>query len=381
LLGLAGTAAALMGDQPAAVRCIVAVTLSGWGLFTGFKAFRARQAADVAARDYLQSRARFAEQLAPVWGGQIEASRVQMESAIGALATRFAAIVERLHDTFGSAAAAADDRGARQLQAAFERSEVELKAVTDTLRQVMQGKDVMIGKVRQLEGFIAELQSMADAVKRIAAQTSLLALNAAIESARAGPEGRSFSVLAKEVRALSALSGDTGARIAQRVAAINETIVGARQAAEASAAQDEAATHQSGQTIDQVLADLRVATAAITDAAAAQCAEGHAVKGEINEALVQLQFQDRVSQIMSHVKSNIELLPGAMAAGPAGPAPHARPRSPAPLDASPLLAALESTYAMAEERALHHGSTTEAHSPATSAAPVTAGAVEEITFF
>jgi methyl-accepting chemotaxis protein len=64
---------------------------------------------------------------------------------------------------------------------------------------------------------------------------------------------------------------------------------------------------------------------------------------------------------MTHVKANIERLPAVLAEPPA-------PAALVPLDAAALLAELESTYAMAEERSVHGtGNTTR---PA-----------QEVTFF
>jgi methyl-accepting chemotaxis protein len=303
---------------------------------------------------YLASRQQFGEHVAPVWSGQIESSRVQMETAVSSLAACFAGVVGKLDQAVRASGAATDtiEDGDNGLVQVFAASEKELGAVVASLRTAVASKAAMLDTVQGLSQFVAELRAMAADVASIAAQTNLLALNAAIEAARAGEAGRGFAVVANEVRMLSNKSGDTGKRIADKVSLISSAIIGTCQSVEASMLQESAAMQSSEASIDSVLAGFRNITGALVQSTSILKNESIGIKAEVGDALMQLQFQDRVSQILGHVKQNIEQLPAFLAQhqqqyehGGALPL----------LDSAALLGELEKTYATAEERLIHSG--------------------------
>lgn len=332
--------------------------------------------------DYLAGQRALGTTVAPIWSRQIESSMSQMDEAVAALAGRFGGIVERLDQAVGaSSMASASAAGAEGLVAVFANSERELEGVVASLRSATESKAAMLDKVQGLGLFVRELREMAADVASIAAQTNLLALNAAIEAARAGERGAGFAVVAKEVRMLSNQSADTGRRIAEKVALVNSAIAATTSAAQQSGALEEDAMRVSEQTIASVLNGFRGVTDALVESSKLLKDESVGIKHEVGEALVQLQFQDRVTQIMSHVKQNIDLLRTALEENCDS---FEQDRQLQPLDAAGLLAELEKTYAMAEEYGLGK---TALEKPVPSASrkskPVAelAAPADEVTFF
>jgi len=357
-LGLLGALAVVLAGDLSWLTGALALALLLASALLGKKMLAMRMATQQSVENYLAAQTQFGEELVPVWKNHIESSRAQMESAVNDLSDRFGGIVDKLDATVRTAAHETDsveDNG-NGLVAVFAKSEQGLRALISTQEKAMANMDTMLNKVQGLSGFIVDLQDMAHDVARIAQQTNLLALNAAIEAARAGELGRGFAVVAKEFRMLSTQSGAAGKRIAETVGVVNAAITDTCNVVRDSVAQEDGSAATANDTINTVLTDFRAIIDAFQRASNLLKDESVGIQNEVNQALVQMQFQDRVSQIMTQVNKNMDRLPQILQAQQDQ---YADSKVLQPLDAQALLTELKSTYVMADQHVIHEGGQVE----------------------
>lgn len=302
----------------------------------------------------------------PIWASQVENSRSQTEQAIVALTERFSGIYSKLEEAVQTSQQAAGDLAGDVQGGALvvlTQSEADLTRVIDSLRATQLSRDEMLEQLRGLTGYTDELLSMAKEVAAIAAQTNLLALNAAIEAARAGEAGRGFAVVADAVRSLSRLSSETGKKMSGTVEIINSAITRLVEAASNTAENDNHSVAASKASIQRVLDRFHGITQRLSGSTELLRQESLGIRDEISEVLVALQFQDRVSQILAHVRDNMSALHRHLQQ-----CRHNQNQL-AQIDAQAWLAEMELTYATDEQRQIHHGVTSSSAKE------------QEITFF
>ncbi len=321
---------------------------------------------EITVRQQVKGLEQVCGEVLPILAKQVEIARSQSEEAITDLTGRFSGIVSNLEAAVSASHPAADEDGGGAVEV-LHHSERELATVIKYLKSALVSRSEMLTSVRGLTGYNEELKSMAAGVAAIAAQTNLLALNAAIEAARAGEAGRGFAVVADEVRKLSSLSSETGQRMADKVEIINAAIESVSSAAESSAAHDQEAVASSEQTIEGVLARFNGLATQLADSADVLRKESAGIHSEIADALVALQFQDRVSQILAHVRANLDELHQELSRYQQDRDGNGQAQ---PMEVAVWLKEMERTYTTSEQRSIHQGSKASAQAEAA-----------EITFF
>ena len=174
------------------------------------------------------------------------------------------------------------------------------------MRRTINGMDRIVGStltasdvIQGLGNRIEAIGSILGVIEDIADQTNLLALNAAIIAAQAGEHGRSFAVVADEIRSLAERTSTSTREIGQMIADIQE---GSGQAIKAMREgmgivnEGVSLAKQAGDSLNQILTSVQRATQNVEEIA--QNTESQAAASELvtREMAQVAEMAGRISQ-------------------------------------------------------------------------------------
>jgi methyl-accepting chemotaxis protein len=164
----------------------------------------------------------------------------------------------------------------------------------------------LIELIEEVRGHATAIQGALGEVTSIAKQTDLLALNAAIEAARAGEAGRGFAVVADEVRVLSMRTGEFSRQIHSHIESMHAASGGAEHAIEDIASRDMNVALQSKRRVATMLDDISIVHNQMLETAGQLARRTEKLEHDINAAVTNMQFQDMVTQLLSHVLKRVK---------------------------------------------------------------------------
>ncbi|MGB4468840.1 MAG: methyl-accepting chemotaxis protein [Azovibrio sp.] len=184
---------------------------------------------------------------------------------------------------------------------------------SDTLRafvdSVVKNSRIAMGLVEltdNISGQVHQITAMLGEIEGISKQTNLLSLNAAIEAARAGEAGRGFAVVADEVRNLSGRTSHFSQQIRSLMGTMQQSIQATEDAIHQMAAQDMTFALTSKQDVEQAMAGIEAFNVRTSQVVAELNVIAEAVEARAGQAIMSLQFQDMVTQLLGHVGQRLE---------------------------------------------------------------------------
>lgn len=259
----------------------------------------------------------------PVWRHNVQLARAQTQEAIDRLTQRFVGIHQRL----GGAMSLAEGGKNGDVLQVIQKAASQLGGIAEALEQVLSTRDGLLRKIETLGQHNDDIRQLAQQVELIAGRTGVTDLFSDQES---------WTELATR-------SAEAGRQIIGKTKNVQQQI----QAALASSHQlDSDAVRMmddSRVVIDNVIADFRESALKLSGTVEQLEEENREVDQEVCDILVNLQFQDRISQILDHVQSDMVKLVSLVEQA------HAVP------DRSIWLADLEKTYTTQEQRQIHVG--------------------------
>jgi methyl-accepting chemotaxis protein len=213
----------------------------------------------------------------------------------------------------------------KEASSAVEQSRQTLDASLADIHGLVEGVTGIATQIEALREALDHVSTVSEEISLIARQTHLLAINAAIEAARAGESGKSFAVVAAEVKNLSSKTAQATAQIEatlSRLTQQTEQLIadGAENTARARRVKEGSATiggivQSTGTAINQLHEEAeQIAT--LTDDIETQCHELESQVGEMANGVEHssenfLQAKDRLASLLTVSETLIELTAAA----------------------------------------------------------------------
>ncbi|MEI6703160.1 MAG: methyl-accepting chemotaxis protein, partial [Deltaproteobacteria bacterium] len=163
--------------------------------------------------------------------------------------------------------------------------------------EIQKSSAVTFDAIENLSKRVANIGKILSVIDGVAEQTKLLALNASIIAAQAGERGKSFSVVASEIKDLAKRTGDHTREISEIILGVREETERAVKAitlSEKRISEGSELSHQSGMALRKIVDGIQAASSQMVEISKTSLSQAEA-------GVVMQKAMDRVAQMVEQI--------------------------------------------------------------------------------
>jgi methyl-accepting chemotaxis protein len=187
-----------------------------------------------------------------------------------------------------------------------------LASVIQTILDLSKHAMSMVYSLDDVANEVDEAEKSIGAIEGINRMTNLLALNATIEAHRAGDAGRTFAVVANEVRELSKSTNALAVRMRQQIGSVANGVRKSHSILTNIASIDLSDHIHAKDRLDQLMTGLTDQSREFNKLVGLAAVEAETLNAVIGKIVTGIQFQDRTKQHLDHVVGTMNVLSEAI---------------------------------------------------------------------
>ena len=243
----------------------------------------------------------------PVVRAQLKETVTQAERAVTAVCESFQSMAVRARDSVACTTESLEKTLTTDGQ---QSSSGELIKVTHRILERTEAASGMTLQTVQTMGRVEEgmrrITGSLHEVDQIAKALGLLGLNATIEAARAGEHGRTFGVVAAETTKLAATAGQMSKSIQKIVDQLHKSVDDAARGLRTMSTALIADSKTSRTEVDGAVGVMVATETELRRSAERSARNGESLANDIAKAVIAMQFQDSMSQQVTHVVDTLQ---------------------------------------------------------------------------
>lgn len=256
--------------------------------------------------------ARAHAEMLPVLSRQLRETVGSIESGAGEVCASFGEMAKLACSAAGMGAALVEEKGSPTVNDAINGCRVMLANLSDRLEHSGSLYARAIGQMEAANGSVNRVFQVLQELDQASFVSRIVAINAKIESVHLGHLGAGFEVVAEQISAQAARSAELTSAVVTVLTELTETMNTATTELKGLAEADKIEASRSREDAGQALIKLEHASARMQDTVSESSKASEALYGQISRAVVNMQFQDRVSQRLGHVIESIDAMSRAL---------------------------------------------------------------------